>query len=165
MGKNEKVGDTIIGAHGYPSPPSSLPTTGHLGNATSTGVTGSLTANIAFARKNNTLTNDSAIAPGTAPDVNRQPRNRRASEGQGTRVDSLVTAGGVKSGRARSRSELKCDKCGKGYKHSSCLTKHLFVFPLRVFVSFEQELLLPHTWHPKSQIDWREYYHKSSYIT
>jgi hypothetical protein len=43
-------------------------------------------------------------------------RNRRASEG----------AHLAKEGK-RVSSELKCDKCGKGYKHSSCLTKHLLV--------------------------------------
>lgn len=45
-------------------------------------------------------------------------RARRASEG------SYLTKGEGK----RSSSELRCDKCGKGYKHSSCLTKHLSVF-------------------------------------
>jgi len=47
-----------------------------------------------------------------ADSFNKQ-RARRASEGQST-----------KDGK---KNELKCDKCGKGYKHSSCLTKHLFV--------------------------------------
>jgi hypothetical protein len=45
-----------------------------------------------------------------------QSRMRRASEGQHLMKD------GKKSG-----GDLKCDKCGKGYKHSSCLSKHLFV--------------------------------------
>ncbi|KAL6709332.1 hypothetical protein ACN47E_001739 [Coniothyrium glycines] len=44
-------------------------------------------------------------------------RIRRASEG------NRLTKGDTK--RA-SGSELKCEKCGKGYKHSSCLTKHLW---------------------------------------
>lgn len=43
-------------------------------------------------------------------------RNRRASEG------SYLT-----KEAKRVSNELKCDKCGKGYKHSSCLTKHLYV--------------------------------------
>lgn len=43
---------------------------------------------------------------------------RRASEG------SHLTKGEGK----RSSSELRCEQCGKGYKHSSCLTKHLSVF-------------------------------------
>lgn len=41
-------------------------------------------------------------------------RNRRASEGS-----HLIKGDGKKSG------ELRCDTCGKGYKHSSCLTKHM----------------------------------------
>ena len=44
-------------------------------------------------------------------------RVRRASEGSYlTKIESI-----------RSSSELRCEKCGKGYKHSSCLTKHLSV--------------------------------------
>ncbi len=46
-----------------------------------------------------------------------QSRVRRASDGQPL----------TKDGRKSNRVELRCDKCGKGYKHSSCLTKHLFV--------------------------------------
>jgi len=44
-----------------------------------------------------------------------KPRNRRASDGS-----YLIKGEGKKSG-----AELRCDTCGKGYKHSSCLTKHL----------------------------------------
>ena len=44
-------------------------------------------------------------------------RNRRASEG------SYLAKGEGK----RVTSELHCDTCGKSYKHSSCLTKHLYV--------------------------------------
>lgn len=43
-------------------------------------------------------------------------RARRASEG------SYLTKGETR----RSSGELRCEKCGKGYKHSSCLTKHLW---------------------------------------
>ena len=46
-----------------------------------------------------------------------KPRNRRASDG------AYLT----KSDGKRVSSELRCEKCGKGYKHSSCLTKHLLV--------------------------------------
>lgn len=46
-------------------------------------------------------------------------RSRRASDG-----GYLNKAEGK-----RVSGELKCDTCGKGYKHSSCLTKHLLVFP------------------------------------
>ena len=34
----------------------------------------------------------------------------------------------------RASGEVRCEKCGKGYKHSSCLTKHLLVHPsLRLY--------------------------------
>jgi len=46
-------------------------------------------------------------------------RARRASEG------SRLVKG---EGKRQPGGELKCDKCGKGYKHSSCLYKHLSVF-------------------------------------
>ena len=42
---------------------------------------------------------------------------RRASDGQPL----------AKDGKKSSRPDLRCNKCGKGYKHSSCLTKHLLV--------------------------------------
>lgn len=45
-------------------------------------------------------------------------RIRRASEG---------TRQAKGDGKRTSGSELKCEQCGKGYKHSSCLTKHLSV--------------------------------------
>jgi hypothetical protein len=45
-------------------------------------------------------------------------RMRRASEGQ-----QLVKGDGKKT----NTNDLRCEKCGKGYKHSSCLAKHLFV--------------------------------------
>lgn len=45
-------------------------------------------------------------------------RARRASEG----------AYLSRSEGKRSSGELRCEKCGKGYKHSSCLTKHLLVY-------------------------------------
>ncbi|KAH7135078.1 hypothetical protein B0J11DRAFT_151926 [Dendryphion nanum] len=49
---------------------------------------------------------------------NSKSRIRRASEG------SRLSKGG--EGKRTSSSELRCEKCGKGYKHSSCLTKHLW---------------------------------------
>jgi len=51
---------------------------------------------------------------------NGKARVRRASEG--SRL-------GKGEGKRASGAELRCDKCGKGYKHSSCLTKHLSVSP------------------------------------
>jgi len=50
---------------------------------------------------------------------NSKSRNRRASEGA-----SRLLKG---EGKRTSGSDLRCEKCGKGYKHSSCLTKHLSV--------------------------------------
>jgi hypothetical protein len=49
--------------------------------------------------------------------VSTKNRNRRASEGS-----HLVRGEGK-----RVSTELRCDQCGKGYKHSSCLTKHMCV--------------------------------------
>ncbi|KAK2737963.1 hypothetical protein FQN57_007317 [Myotisia sp. PD_48] len=43
-------------------------------------------------------------------------RSRRASEGSHL----------IKGEGKRALVELKCDRCGKGYKHSSCLTKHMW---------------------------------------
>lgn len=45
-------------------------------------------------------------------------RGRRASEGSQLRKGD---------GKRASGGELRCETCGKGYKHSSCLTKHLLV--------------------------------------
>lgn len=57
-------------------------------------------------------------------------RMRRASEG--TRL--------TRAERRRSTAgELRCDHCGKSYKHGSCLTKHLLVASL---------LAIPHS-HPQ----------------
>lgn len=53
--------------------------------------------------------------------ANSQSRMRRASEG----ASRLAKA----DGKRTSGSDLRCEKCGKGYKHSSCLTKHLSVVP------------------------------------
>lgn len=56
-----------------------------------------------------TLNNEGSIS---------KARARRASEG----------AYLSRSEGKRSSAELRCEKCGKGYKHSSCLTKHLLVY-------------------------------------
>jgi hypothetical protein len=45
-------------------------------------------------------------------------RNRRASDG----------AALIQTESKKSAADLRCNTCGKGYKHSSCLTKHLYVF-------------------------------------
>lgn len=47
---------------------------------------------------------------------NGKNRMRRASDG------STLSS----SKKKQSNGELKCETCGKGYKHSSCLTKHLW---------------------------------------
>ena len=64
---------------------------------------------------------DSAVIDEVAPSQSAgnmsKARSRRASEGSHL---SSKRAGG----------ELRCEKCGKGYKHSSCLTKHLSVVPI-----------------------------------
>jgi hypothetical protein len=30
----------------------------------------------------------------------------------------------------RAPADLRCDRCGKGYKHGSCLSKHMCVSPM-----------------------------------
>ncbi|CAI7617914.1 unnamed protein product [Penicillium manginii] len=42
-------------------------------------------------------------------------RNRRASEGAQIRLDGK-----------RNPASIRCDRCGKGYKHGSCLSKHMW---------------------------------------
>ncbi|KAJ6020562.1 hypothetical protein N7540_006066 [Penicillium herquei] len=42
-------------------------------------------------------------------------RNRRASEGAQSKTDGK-----------RVPAELRCERCGKGYKHGSCLSKHMW---------------------------------------
>ena len=83
-----------------------------------------------FLQPDNNNVKDSAVADGPAPAASHQPdslkpRARRASEG------SYLSKGEGK----RSSGELRCETCGKGYKHSSCLTKHL---------SVSSRLLSPH---------------------
>lgn len=60
-----------------------------------------------------------AVDGNAGPDktVSTKNRNRRASEG-----GHLVKGEGKGS-----RPELRCDRCGKGYKHGSCLSKHMCV--------------------------------------
>ncbi|KAL4873325.1 hypothetical protein BDV12DRAFT_160842 [Aspergillus spectabilis] len=54
-------------------------------------------------------------APSSKP-VSTKNRNRRASEGSHL----------VKGEGKGSRPDLRCDRCGKGYKHGSCLSKHMW---------------------------------------
>jgi hypothetical protein len=53
-------------------------------------------------------------------DKAQKARIRRASDGQPL----------IKEGRKNNRVEVRCETCGKGYKHSSCLIKHRLVHPL-----------------------------------
>lgn len=46
-------------------------------------------------------------------------RNRRASEGAQSKTEGK-----------RVPADLRCDRCGKGYKHGSCLSKHMCVSPM-----------------------------------
>jgi hypothetical protein len=65
---------------------------------------------------------ENTAVDGTGPvgkPISTKDRNRRASEG------SHLMRGEGK----RVSTELRCDQCGKGYKHSSCLTKHMCVYP------------------------------------
>ncbi len=91
-----------------PSPPASLP--GHKIRLTSSGKSD---------RGESAIEDDQNDDVDDEDDENvfKEARIRRASEGQHL----------VKDGKKSNSSDLKCDKCGKGYKHSSCLTKHLFV--------------------------------------
>ncbi|KAJ2906850.1 hypothetical protein MKZ38_010348 [Zalerion maritima] len=58
---------------------------------------------------------DEQLSADEASNAIRTARIRRASDGQPL----------TKEGR-KTRPELRCQQCGKGYKHSSCLTKHLW---------------------------------------
>lgn len=64
--------------------------------------------------------NNTAVdgASTTTKPISMRHRSRRASEGSHL----------IKGEGKRSATELKCDRCGKGYKHSSCLTKHMCVY-------------------------------------
>lgn len=86
-----------------PSPPSSLPNKGM--------------ADVKREMSGSAIddANDMSADDGASKD--QKARVRRASDGQPL----------TKEGKKSSRVELRCEKCGKGYKHSSCLTKHLLV--------------------------------------
>ena len=104
MSKSASARSAALGS--LPSPPASLP--GHRIRLTSTGK--SDRSESAIDDQNDEMDDDEDTAF-------KQSRMRRASEGQHLMKDGKKTSGG----------ELKCEKCGKGYKHSSCLSKHLFV--------------------------------------
>ncbi|KAL2134810.1 hypothetical protein VTI74DRAFT_10794 [Chaetomium olivicolor] len=104
ISKNGFSRPAIVGS--LPSPPASLPTRRFVTGNGTTGVQDS-----AIDDELNDMSGDDAEA------AFQKARVRRASDGQ-----PLVKEGGRKS----NRPELRCEKCGKGYKHSSCLNKHLW---------------------------------------
>lgn len=112
--------------HGYPSPPSSLPNNeGICPLLSACSVPGN---GFTFPRKvpvpTTTISPSGGITNAATSPGSTNRRARRASEGAHTLSESSG-----ETVRSKSGVELKCDKCGKGYKHSSCLTKHLFVSP------------------------------------
>ncbi|KAK6544465.1 hypothetical protein TWF694_001159 [Orbilia ellipsospora] len=89
----------------YPSPPSSFPTHGI--SALSSGFRkSSFGTSLKEAVPENAIEEDGETGSGSAG------KARRLSDGpeDGSHI----------------KGELKCEHCGKGYKHSSCLTKHLW---------------------------------------
>lgn len=82
----------------YPSPPGSLP---------------QHTSGNSYAGKGS-----GSLADADQKINSKAGRVRRASEASAL----------IKKKTAGAPGDLKCETCGKGYKHSSCLTKHLLVF-------------------------------------
>lgn len=77
-----------------------------------------------LSRSINSSKQESSVARKSSPgsdnsDGKPDDRNRRASEGA-----QLKTEG------KRASTAIRCDRCGKGYKHGSCLSKHMCVSPL-----------------------------------
>lgn len=97
----------LFGLHvnGLPSPPASMPATKFPGMSMDRPQD---PADIAVEDQENMFLDDES---------SQNDRVRRSSDGQ-----SLL-----KEGRKFNRPEIYCEKCGKGYKHSSCLSKHMFV--------------------------------------
>lgn len=64
--------------------------------------------------------------------VTKQENQNGVQTGNGNKIRNRRASDGAYLGKIEGKrvsGELKCDKCGKGYKHSSCLTKHLLVYP------------------------------------
>lgn len=126
--------------------PMSIDTSDDFGGGDDATVTGSR-GNPDFVLDREAVNGGSAIAEGLLPPQpeggHTKARNRRASEG----------APLSKSDGKRASGELRCEKCGKGYKHSSCLTKHLSVsskpsfslarYPHRLLSSLLSKLDIP----------------------
>lgn len=75
------------------------------------------TKNVGDAANDESAVADDFLSPDNIVSMSKT-KARRASEG------AYLTKGEGK----RASGGLTCEKCGKGYKHSSCLTKHLSVF-------------------------------------
>ncbi|PVH86839.1 hypothetical protein DL98DRAFT_582160 [Cadophora sp. DSE1049] len=102
MSKNGSARSAALGS--LPSPPASLP--GHRFR---------LSGNGKMDRGESAIEDDQLDEMDDDEEKDsKQARMRRASEGQ------HLTKDGKKA------NDLKCEKCGKGYKHSSCLSKHLW---------------------------------------
>ncbi|OTB08349.1 hypothetical protein M426DRAFT_316973 [Hypoxylon sp. CI-4A] len=101
ISKSATARSTIVGS--LPSPPASLPT--HR-----------FSMNMNVEGQENAIDDDSNDMSADEGEGDLKSRIRRASDGQPL----------TKEGKKSNRIELRCDKCGKGYKHSSCLTKHLW---------------------------------------
>jgi len=89
--------------------PSSLPSNSPLFNG----------PNAAAIREGSVVVDGPPLASISAAHKGSKSKIRRASEGS--------RLGKGEGRRVASGSELRCETCGKGYKHSSCLTKHLSV--------------------------------------
>lgn len=104
MSKTAMARVSAVGS--LPSPPATMSLGKHFGDA-KRGLHGSA------------IDDDSQdISADEEGDSNAQKaRIRRASDGQPL----------IKEGRKSNRVEVRCETCGKGYKHSSCLIKHRLV--------------------------------------
>lgn len=107
MSKNASARAAALGS--LPSPPASLPS--HRIRMTASGKSD---------RGESAIDDDQNDDMDEDEEDFKQSHLRRASEGQHLMKDGKKSSGS-------SANDLKCEKCGKGYKHSSCLTKHLFV--------------------------------------
>lgn len=106
---SSKIALGSLNAGSYPSPPNSLPQHHH------TSVPDALQYGRLDAASGSALIDGPSLASLAAK--SERARIRRASDGS-------TLSSKKKSGHG----DLKCETCGKGYKHSSCLTKHLLVF-------------------------------------
>jgi hypothetical protein len=73
------------------------------------------------------------ISADEGDDKDNKARIRRASDGQPL----------IKEGRKSNRVEVRCETCGKGYKHSSCLIKHRLVLLYPLSASTGNKSLAP----------------------